>query len=115
MDQIQKEKVISDAYDYAREVARKEYADNKGLEYATPKGYDYIEPAKNLGLDIGTYFVVKQETGDMTSDKNEKTGKAVEYDRAGLFTRKTKVVDYLKEEGLDHDQRDVVMELFDTT
>lgn len=37
----------------------------------------------------------------MTSDKNEKTGKTTEYDRGGLFTRKTKVENYLEEEGLD--------------
>lgn len=46
----------------------------------------------------------------MTSDKNEKTGKATEYDRNDLFTRKTKVENYLEDEGLDHDQMDVVME-----
>ncbi|MCK9327921.1 MAG: hypothetical protein M0P69_20670, partial [Bacteroidales bacterium] len=109
-DQETKESMIGNVYTYAKKVAKADFLETSGNETVTPPdGLDKVEAAKDVGLNEGVYLSTMKVIGGIKGDIDPTTGKATSRDKIGLTTRKTKVRNYLAEQGFTRNQINFIL------
>ena len=89
--------IVEDAYDFARDVAKSDYAYNNGIDYDEDSKTTRIKNAVAAGLSIGEALYITHVEGGLSADK-DKNGNSIAY------SKKKKVLNLYNSMGLTQDQ-----------
>ena len=89
--------IVEEAYDFAREVAKSDYAYTNGISFEEESKTTRIKNAVAAGLSIGEALYIEHVTSGLGADK-DKNGNSIAY------SKKKKVLNFYNTMGLTQDQ-----------